>query len=296
MRKRGWRANAIRRAGPVWRVGALAALAVMAGPARADRDTGAAPWMVYYAAAAPTDAFDAFGLLMLDSEAHPSLAELKDRGKVLLGYISLGEVASYRAWFDDLSREGLLLAENPTWKGSFYIDLRDRRWTKRVIEEIVPAILFDGFDGLFLDTLDNPIHLERTEPERYAGMTAAAARLVRTLRRHYPTISIMLNRAYSLLPEVEGAIDMALGESVYTDYDFAAGTYGRVDPETYRLQVELLTAARARRPELRVMTLDYWDPDDAEGIRHIYEVERANGFEPYVATVELDRIVPRPAP
>ena len=275
---------------------ALLFLALAAWPARADRATAAAPWVVYYAAAAPADAFDAFGLLVLDSEAHPSLAELKDRGKVLLGYISLGEVASYRAWFDDLSRQGLLLAENPNWKGSFYVDLRDRRWTKRVIEEIVPAILFEGFDGLFLDTLDNPIHLERVEPEEYAGMTEAAARLVRALRLHYPTIPIMLNRAYPLLPEVEDAIDMALGESVYTDYDFETGTYGLVDPETYRLQIEFLTAARARRPELRVMTLDYWDPEDPAGIRHIYEVERANGFEPYVATIELDRIVPRPAP
>ena len=275
---------------------ALLFLVLAACPARADRDTAAAPWMVYYSDAAPADAFDAFGLLVLDSEAPPSLAALKDRGKVLLGYISLGEVASYRAWFEDLSRQGLLLAENPNWKGSFYVDLRDRRWTKRVIEEIVPAILFEGFDGLFLDTLDNPIHLERVEPETYAGMTAAAARLVRTLRLHYPTIPIMLNRAYPLLPEVEDAIDMALGESVYADYDFETGTYGLVDPETYRLQVEFLTAARARRPELRVMTLDYWDPEDTEGIRRIYEVERANGFEPYVATIALDRIVPRPAP
>ncbi len=275
---------------------ALLVLTLTVCPARADRYTAAAPWMVYYSAAAPAAAFDAFGLLVLDSVAHPSLAELKDRGKILLGYISLGEVASYRGWFDDLSRQGLLLAENPNWKGSFYIDLRDRRWTKRVIEEIVPAILFEGFDGLFLDTLDNPIHLERVEPETYAGMTAAAARLVRALRLHYPTIPIMLNRAYPLLPEVEDAIDMALGESVYADYDFETGTYGLVDPETYRLQVEFLTAARARRPELRVMTLDYWDPDDTEGIRRIYEVERANGFEPYVATIALDRIVPRPAP
>lgn len=288
-----WGGRAIWRAGTI---AALAALAMAAGPVRADRATAAAPWMVYYASEAPTEAFDAFGLLILDSESHPPLAELKDRGKVLLGYISLGEVESYRSWFDDVSREGLLMAENPYWEGSFYVDLRDRRWTKRVIEEIVPAILFEGFDGLFLDTLDNPIHLERTEPEKYAGMTAAAARLVRTLRRHYPTIPIMLNRAYPLLPAVEGAIDMALGESVYADYDFETGTYGLVDAETYRQQIELLTAARARRPELRVMTLDYWDPDDAEGIRRIYEVERANGFEPYVATIELDRIVPHPAP
>jgi hypothetical protein len=45
-----------------------------------------------------------------------------------------------------------------------------------------------------------------------------------------------------------------------------------------------------------VFTLDYWNPEDAAGIRRIYRTERANGFHPYVATIKLDRIVREPRP
>lgn len=44
------------------------------------------------------------------------------------------------------------------------------------------------------------------------------------------------------------------------------------------------------------MTLDYWNPADTAGLRRIYRAQRANGFLPYVATVELDRLVPEPGP
>jgi hypothetical protein len=157
-------------------------------------------------------------------------------------------------------------------------------------------ILRRGFDGIFLDTLDDPIHLEDVQPQKNKGMTAAAAQLVRAIRRHYPDIPIMMNRAYRLLPEVEGDIDMELGESVYADYDFGKKAYRRVDKGDYEQQVRWLKEAQNRRPALRVMTLDYWNPADAPGIRQIYAVERANGFLPYVATVELDKIVTETAP
>ena len=104
----------------------------------------------------------------------------------------------------------------------------------------------------------------------------------------------MMNRAYEILPDVDVEIDWVLGESVRADYDFDADVYRLVPDELYERQVSLLQQARERQPRLRVLTLDYWDPDDLDGIRRIYEEQRANGFVPYVATLQLDRIVPEP--
>ncbi len=253
-------------------------------------------WLVYYSDEAPFTDFHDYSLLVLDSQYHPPLLPLADRGKTLLGYISVGEVEQFRPHFDEVKAEGILLQENQFWKGSFFVDLRDPRWTSRVIEELIPAVLRKGFHGLFLDTMDNPVYLEDMQPETYKGMTAAAADLIRTIRHHYPRIKIMLNRAYELLPEIGGEIDYVLGESVYADYDFENKTYGFVETETYRHQVDMLTDAQSRYPELRVITLDYWYPEDEDTIRDIYKEQRGNGFEPYVATIELNRIVPEPAP
>ncbi|MFQ5849294.1 MAG: endo alpha-1,4 polygalactosaminidase [Candidatus Binatia bacterium] len=251
-------------------------------------------WLVYYTNKAPAEAFKGYSLLVFDSKFHPPLRPLSNRGKTLLGYLSLGEVEQYRDHFRDVKADGILLQENEHWKGSFYVDARDRRWTKRVIEQLIPDIIRKGFNGLFLDTLDNPAELEREQPKKYAGMTKAAARLVRTIRRHYPTIKIMMNRAYELLPLVEQHIDIVLGESVFSDYDFQKETYDLVPQKLYRRQVKLLQAARARQPKLQVLTLDYWDPADSKGITRIYREQRANGFVPYVATIELDRIIEEP--
>ena len=253
-------------------------------------------WVVYYSDRASPQEFSEYSLIVLESQSYSRLRPLTDLGKPLLGYLSLGEVEAYRPYFEEVKAEKILLQENANWKGSYFVDLRDPRWTRRVVEQLIPGILRRGFDGLFLDTLDNAAYLEQENPTRYRGMTAAAARLVRTIRLHYPTIKIMMNRAYEILPEVEQSIDMELGESVFADHDMKTKTYRLVPAELYREQVRLLQAAQKRRPELKVFTLDYWDPADPAGIARIYREQRANGFEPYVATVELDRIVKEPQP
>jgi len=251
-------------------------------------------WMVYYGDELPPEAFYDYDLIVMDSNAHPLLSPLNDRGKTVLGYLSLGEVEKHRPWYADVRREGLLLMESPHWPDSFFVDMRDLRWTNRVLTELIPRILFQGFDGVFLDTLDNPAELERMEPERYKGMTDAAVHLVRAIRRHYPGIKIMLNRAYEILPQVGDVVDMELGESVYSDYDFEHKNYRRVPEALYRRQVGILQDAQARFAHLQIYTLDYWDPEDKEGIQLIYKEQADNGFSPLVSTIELDRIIRLP--
>lgn len=251
-------------------------------------------WTVYYSDKAPPEAFDRYDLIVLDSRSHPPLRPLLDRGKTLLGYLSLGEVENYRPHYAAVKKDGLLLGSNPNWPDSQYVDLRDPKWVKRVLEELIPAILHKGFHGVFFDTLDNAAHLERLDPVRYRGMTRAAAQLVQAIRRHYPCIPIMMNRAYEILPEVADKIDYLLGESVYSSYDFAKKTYRLVPKAEYRQQVALLKAAKRRHPRLTVMTLDYWNPADKATVARIYELQRKNGFLPQVSVIGLDRVVEEP--
>ena len=251
-------------------------------------------WLAYYRDEAPPEAFSDYELLVFDSEHHPPIPPLADAGKTILGYISLGEVESYRSYFGTVHAEGILLDENPNWPGSYFVDLRDALWRDRVLNQLIPKILNRGFHGLFLDTLDNPAYLESTDPVKFRGMSQSAAKLVTEIRSHFPSILIMMNRAYEILPEVAGHIDMELAESCFSDFDFSSKQYRRVPQQEYQRQVQLLHGIRTQHPGLEIFTLDYWDPSDDEGIRTIYREQESNGFNPYVATVELDRIVPRP--
>jgi uncharacterized protein (TIGR01370 family) len=235
-------------------------------------------WLCYYGSSAPLSSLSNFDLLVFDSDAHPAIPPLKQRGKTVVGYLSIGEVNSTRAYFNDVKAQNLVLAENRNWKDSFFIDVRNPLWTKRVIEELVPMILQRGFDGIFLDTVDNAPYLEQTEPQRYRGMADAMVLLIKTIRRDYPSIRIIANRGFDILPRIENDIDMVLGESIEES------------------QVRALQELKKRRPAITILTLDYIDPRDRNAVVQAYRRQRANGFIPYVSTRELDRVFEEPAP
>jgi uncharacterized protein (TIGR01370 family) len=251
-------------------------------------------YAIYYADKEPAAAFESYDLVVFDSDRYPPIATLKEKGKIVLGYISLGEVEKYRPYFNDVKKAGLLIEKNEVWTDAYKVDVRNPLWTKMVIEQLVPEILAKGFDGVFLDTLDNPGDLERTNPARFRGMTHAAAQLVKAIKHNFPKALIMQNRGYELLPEVAPHIDMVLGESVYTDYNFDKKTYGFVPTDLYQLQVKMMKDAQKIAPNLKVYTLDYWKEDDSKTITQIYKTQRENGFIPYVATIALDKIVHEP--
>jgi polysaccharide biosynthesis protein PelA len=253
-------------------------------------------WAVYYSDRAGLEELLRYDILVLDSDAHPQLQPLLAQDKTILGYLSLGEAEDFRSYFAEVKADGILLDENQNWKGSHLVDLRDERWVRRVVHQIIPGIVREGFNGLFLDTLDNAVELERRDPVKFAGMKSAAAALVRAIREQHPGLKLMVNRGYELLPLLDQYVEMVLGESVFTTYDFASKKYRPTPRDEYLEQVRLLNEARQRRPELMVFTLDYWNPEDAAGIRRIYRTERANGFHPYVATIKLNRIVREPRP
>lgn len=254
----------------------------------------APPWVVYYGTNASLSAFKPYDPVVLESFAYADIQPLLKEGKEVFGYISLGEVESFRPWFDAVKKEGLLIEENPNWPGSYYVDVRSPLWGKRLVNEIIPRILKQGYTGLMLDTLDNAIALERRDPVKYKGMTKGAIQLIHLLHIHFPDTALFLNRAYALLPEIGGFLYGVLGESLYTDYDFETEEYKLNPPELYQKQVKLLQAAKKRYPSLILFSLDYWYPDQIDEIEKIYVVEEKNGFRPYVSTIELNRIIPRP--
>jgi uncharacterized protein (TIGR01370 family) len=232
---------------------------------------------------------------VFDSRYHPPITTLVGQGRKIVGYLSLGEASPDYEYFSELQSDGLLIQPSSTWPGNQYIDVRDWRWRRRVCDQLVPWVLGQGFDGVFLDTLDSPLAIEESNPGRYAGMAAAAAALVEEIRRSYPGITIMLNRSYKLLPAVEQYIDVIVAESVYATYDFDRRVYVMVSPGNYAQQLSWLRAARERRPQLEIFTLDYCDPANRAMIQQIYRVERENGFCPYVTSIDLTTVVPEPA-
>jgi uncharacterized protein (TIGR01370 family) len=250
-------------------------------------------FLIYYGRGG-RDTIRNYDLAVLDSEIEMEIPPYRSRGGILLGYLSLGEVHGGRSYSSELSLEGLLLEASPNWPDARLVDMRAARWRDRVVTQLVPEVLARGFDGLFFDTLDNAEALEQREPIRFAGMVEGAAELVRAVRRRFPKVPIMINRGYAVLPRIAGQFDMLLGESVRTTFDVGSSTYRMVPEDGFTWQVEKMRSAQARDRRLRLFSLDYWNPEDRDGLVGIYALQRANGFVPYVATFDLTRIVPEP--
>jgi len=251
-------------------------------------------WVVYYGQDAPAEALYGYGVAVVDDGWRGSVAALHQGRVPVLAYLSLGEINRQRATFDAARAAGLLVAENANWPGSWMIDIRNPRWHDMVCDEIAPAIAARGFDGLFLDTIDSPLHLEHTRPAQFKGARAAAIALLHRLHARHPALKLMLNGGVELWASLGGAVDWVAIESTATTWEFASRTARWRTPAEQSAIAHPIALARAARPELVVFTLDYWDPADTDGQRAIYRVQRGRGFVPYVAMTALDRVVPEP--
>ena len=263
--------------------------------ARGDAAAGLARWGVDYGAATDPALARRCGLLVLEPHHPRPIAPLRGPGATLLGYVSFGEVEKSRPYAAALDRAGALLAPNPNWPDARFADLRHPAWRQTLIEEVIPPVLALGYDGIFIDTLDNAEAMERADPIGNRGMVVAAAALVAAVRARFPGMRIMLNRGYAALPELAPAIDYLLGEAMASRWNFAEKRYEMLSASDWQWQADRLRAAKVRNPRLVTTTLDYWDPADRRQVAALYAKERAAGFLPYVATLALDRLIAEPA-
>lgn len=224
-------------------------------------------WAVYYSNTLPPEAFMAYDLLVFDSDIHPPLAPLKAKGKILLGYLSIGEADTARSYYPQVKR-WLLPKAPPT-----VIDVRRPEWKAYIVDTLVPAIVAQGFDGIMIDTADTAIH---------HGMGDNVVVIIKEIRARFPQLRIMLNRGFDIAPQLAGDIDMLLAESISAGWKNNSREAVPVPMEMYANYVAMLKKTK-QQSRVKIYTLDYWPPGDEKNIRRIYRLQRRQGFIPYVS-------------
>lgn len=246
-------------------------------------------WTVYYGSVPDIETLSSACLSVLAVSDRSSVSLLKSRGVKVIGYLSIGEAASKdRQWAGSA-----MISENPAWKGSYAVDVRNYRWRKHVYKEA--ARLYSlGYDGFMLDTADSAIALEEKDPVKYHGMKDALVNIIANLRERHPEAYIMLNRGFGIHSEVAKNINAILAESTITKYDFATGKSSFSTEQEHGPLMESLEQAKRKNPGIQLYSLDYWNMSDTEGVRNLYAEQRKNGFIPYVATPDLQRAYAEP--
>ena len=75
---------------------------------------------------------------------------IKSSNILFIGYLSVGEVESYRWYWQTVKGKPWILDHNPHWPGSRYVDVRAQEWQELLLSREIPRILEKGYQGVFL--------------------------------------------------------------------------------------------------------------------------------------------------
>jgi uncharacterized protein (TIGR01370 family) len=232
-----------------------------------------------------------FDLVVIDGElaTRAEIAALRARDTIVLGYVSVGTIESYRSWYRPL--KPFRLKRWHDWDGEWFADTSKPRYRKLIAKRIAPRILRKGFDGLFLDMVD------MIEMRRHRAQRPGMRRLVRRLAR-------LVHGRGKLLFAQNGAWGMRrFGIARYLDgwnredvtwtYDFDRLRYVRQKPKAIRRAQRELERMAARG--IFVTATDYTRRRDAGAAEESVANACAAGALPYVSNIGLTvRRLPKP--
>jgi len=95
-----------------------------------------------------------FDLIVVDGEEARAdeIAAIRADGTIVLGYLSVGTIESYRGWYRKAKRFRLEAWKD--WQDEWYADVNRAGLRRLLSQRIAPSLLDKGFDGLFLDNTD----------------------------------------------------------------------------------------------------------------------------------------------
>ena len=246
-------------------------------------------WVCYYGTQEKPEAYNRFDLVVLDGFTSPVPAHTADGKPLLLGYVSVGEVAESAPYWDTVRNKSFLVKKNDTWQ-SWIVDLRDRQWQTLLLERLMPAVAARGFDGFFLDTLDSVLFLAHgRQGADFAGMDEAAIAFVKKLRKQYPEKLIAVNRGLPILAKIAPYIDYIVIENLYSQCHKEKGCH-RVDEATQNVLLEQVSSGLRGTSGVTVLTVDYASTSQEALAREAITYSRKKGFVPYVGSYLLDEI------
>ena len=247
-------------------------------PAR-QRIKGVKDYVVYYGKG-QGQALAKYGLAIVqpDTLTAQELAALHKSATLVVAYLSVGEAEPDRAWYKDgRVEQAWILGKNENW-GSFFVDAGQPGWQKLMVD-LAGEYIKQGFDGVFLDTVDTVDVYPKTKP----GMLA----LIGQLRAAYPQALLVMNRGFAVVKQVASDIDAVMFEDLSTTYNFESKQYGYADDTATALAMATLS----QNTGLPILALDYAPADNPGMAYRAVQVSRKYGFIPAVSVINLDKIV-----
>ncbi|NGP87896.1 endo alpha-1,4 polygalactosaminidase [Fodinibius halophilus] len=223
-----------------------------------------------------------YDLLIVEPENYTKAAvdTLNTSENTLLGYISLGEVNKYR-WYYPLMEEQGFIGMNENWD-SPYLNLADSTTRSILLDKVLPNIMVKGYDGLFLDTVDDVApYTERSHLQPYMLEVIAG------IKERYPEAIVIQNAGLFMLDKTHKYIDAVLIEDVATAYNFERKDYHLRPKESYQEKADKITTLK-QKYNLPFLIVDFAKTNDLK--RMARNRLDTLGMPYFISTIELNDI------
>ena len=237
----------------------------------------------------PLSHLEPFSLIVVDYSYPPArVKKLRRQGKTVFGYLSLAKVHRERPYAAKVKSLGIEHTEDPVFSDVVKVNAGDSEWRKLVVGSVVPKIKQSGFNGIFLDDLDD---LKSRKIER-DGVT-----LIRAIRSEHPEIKLMANRGLEYLVDFASHVDYVLLESCFV-------AQGRIrKPADPAWAMGLFRAGKQLNPRLQGVAVDYISglqssplrrqlltPSQSALIATIRQLHMENDLLSFVSTEDLQSV------
>lgn len=138
-------------------------------------------------------------------------AEVKGDKNKVYAYISLTELSRNSPLIKQLPKESIA-AENTTWS-SYLVYINHPIW-HRIIEQELDWILQQGYQHLFIDTIDGIETLCQKNSDKCDDYRSHALELIQLMRKRIPG-NFIANRGFSIYPGMKENIQGVLIESFF---------------------------------------------------------------------------------
>jgi hypothetical protein len=236
----------------------------------------------FYADQPPVAELAQFDWVVLEpGHATPeALKTLYDEGSRAFAYLSVGEMITDQT-NSSLIDPGWKLGSNQAWSSSV-MDLANPGWQDYLLQR-ARDMQSQGFQGLFLDTLDS---YQLLPPAARAAQQQGLRQILERLHRELPGLALFFNRGFEVIEGLSWTPDAVAVESLYAGWDQAGQTY-RAVPKADQdwLQVQF---APLKKRGIPIVILDYLPPEQRDAARALAKRLTAEGFIPWVSVPALD--------
>lgn len=174
---------------------------------------------------------------------------IKKNNKKVVAYISLGEVNANASHYNLLKNN--TLGKNKNWN-SHYLDLKSEK-TTIVLMRMIKKSLDKGFDGMFLDNIDN---YGSFGPQKSQRKELVA--LISKIKKQYPNHLLIQNSGAELIKETYNDVDALLFESVATNFSFTDNVYQLREEFDYQSYIKRLKQLQFTY-KLPILLVEYAD-------------------------------------